>query len=402
MLLLAYFNTNAPTRFQPVADWLLHHHSPLRELLFPADRTILLVVTSQAIEAFPLGLDATTALRRVFAADRRALAGLTPGADGRLTLPWALRSLGTLLLSSVLPRLAAARRLAIVPHGPLHYVPFAGLQTATGMPCFAPAATILLAPSATVLLTHRRHQPPGDFRSLADFGSVNPPPSPLVVGYAPDLRHAEAEAHTVAALLGGRLLLGSQATQDAFLAAAANASLIHLSCHGTFDAQAPLQSGLFLADGVLTAAALLNRPPFLQSELVTLSACESGRSGVLGGDELLGLVRAFLAAGAPAALVSLWAVDELSTRLLMRFFYTALAQGLPIAAALRQAQRDLTGLSAATLREVLAAEGLPPVLIANELARLHQACADLPDHHHLLSHPYYLSLIHISEPTRPY
>ncbi len=383
MLLLIYFNTSIPARFQPVADWLRRHHPALCELLFPADRTVLLLITPQAIEAFPLALDAATALRRAFAADQRALAGLTPGADGRLTQPWVLRSLGMLLLGPVLPRLAAAGQIAIVPHGALHYVPFTALETAAGAPCFASTAAILLAPSATVLLTHgRRHG--GANGASAQDGSA-----PLVVGYAPDLRHAEAEAHTVASLLDGHLLLGSQATQSAFLQTAAHAPLIHLSCHGTFDAQAPLQSGLFLADGLLTAAALLNRPPFLQAELVTLSACESGRSGVLGGDELLGLVRAFLAAGAPAALVSLWAVDELSTRLLMRFFYTAVTQGVSIAAALRQAQLALTELSAAALNDVLVAEGLSAALIAAELERLRQACADLPDQLHLLSHPYY-------------
>lgn len=388
MLLLVYFNTNPPTRFQPVADWLLHHHASLRELLFPPDRTVMLAVTSQTIEAFPLALDAATALRRAFAADRRALAGLTPGADGRLARPWVLRSLGTLLLGSVLSRLAETARLAIVPHGPLHYVPFTALQSATGEPCLAPTTTILFAPSATVLLTHGRHQR-SDFRSPPDFGNLISPPAPLVVGFAPDLRHAEAEAQSVASLLGGRLLLGMQATQDAFMFGAPDASLIHLSCHGTFNAQAPLQSGLFLADGVLTAAALLNRPAFLQAGLVTLSACESGRSGVLSGDELLGLVRAILAAGAPVALVSLWAVDELSTRLLMRFFYTALAQGISAAAALRQAQQALTRLSAPALSAILAAGGLSSEQIANELARLDDACEALLDHQHLLSHPYY-------------
>ncbi len=388
MLLLVYFNTNPPTRFQPVADWLLHRHATLRELLFPPDHTVMLAVTSHTIEAFPLALDAAAALRRAFAADRRALAGLTPGADGRLTQPWVLRSLGTLLLGPVLPRLAETERIAIVPHGPLHYVPFSALQSATGAACFASTATILFAPSATVLLTHGRHQPP-DLPSPRGFGSPIQPPAPRVVGFAPDLRHAEAEAQSVAALLGGRLLLGRQATQDAFLLAAPNASLIHLSCHGTFNAQAPLQSGLFLADGLLTAAALLNQPAFLQADLVTLSACESGRSGVLSGDELLGLVRAFLAAGAPVALVSLWAVDELSTRLLMRFFYTALAQGVAAAAALRQAQQALTNLSASALSEILAAGGFSPAQIAHELARLDDAGEALPDHHYLLSHPYY-------------
>ncbi len=378
MLLLVYYNTNAPARFQPVADWLQRHQPALHDLLFPAERTVLLKVTPQAIEAFSLALDAPSALRRTFAADRRTLAGMIPGADGRLAAPWPMQSLGKLLLGPVQSALTACRQVAIVPHGPLHYVPFAALQTETGATCLGPGCDLLLAPSASVLLapSHRQNH-------------TQPAAAPLVVGHAPDLRHAEAEARTVAALLNGRLLLAAEATQEAFLREAATASLVHLSCHGAFDAQAPLHSGLHLADGVLTAAALLERPPFLQAKLVTLSACESGRSGVLGGDELLGLVRAFLAAGAPAALVSLWAVDELSTRLLMQFFYAALADDVPAATALRQAQQKLAGLTGSTLRAVLAAERLPSALITGEVARLQHAWPALPNRRCLLSHPYY-------------
>lgn len=383
-LLLTYFDTHVPARFQPVADWLARRQPQLHRLLFPAAMTTLLAVAKETIEAHPLALDAVTALRRTFSADGRTLAGLLPGSDGRLTQPWALRSLGILLLAPVQPRLAQARHVVITPHGPLHYVPFSALCQADGASCWRPDCALQLAPSASVLLTPQRRQ---NGRALA-HELANDAPA-LVMGFAPDLRHAEAEAHTVAALLHGHLLLGAQATQEAFLTAAPTAPLIHLSCHGVFDRQRPLQSGLQLADGTLTAATLLNRPPFLRAALATLSACESGRSGVLSGDELLGLVRGVLAAGAGATLVSLWAVDELSTRLLMRFFYERLAAGVRPAAALHQAQALLRGLNEGALQQALAIAGASPTQISEELARLSQACAGLSDGDHLLSHPYY-------------
>jgi CHAT domain-containing protein len=76
----------------------------------------------------------------------------------------------------------------------------------------------------------------------------------------------------------------------------------------------------------------------LDGALVTLSACETGRSAVVGGDELVGLSRGFLFAGASTLVQSLWRVDDASTALLMHSFYSALCAGEAPAAALRGAQ----------------------------------------------------------------
>ena len=73
-------------------------------------------------------------------------------------------------------------------------------------------------------------------------------------------------------------------------------------------------------------------------ELVTLSACETGRSNVAAGDELIGLGRGFLYAGAGALLVSLWQVADTSTLNFMECMYRALQQGASKSAAIRQAQ----------------------------------------------------------------
>ena len=97
-------------------------------------------------------------------------------------------------------------------------------------------------------------------------------------------------------------------------------------------------SALKLHDGWFTASDVMNLP--LRHALITLSACESGRSQILGGDEILGLSRAFLGAGAAALAVSLWLVEDKTTALLMADWYQRLQQH-GMAAALRAAQLAL-------------------------------------------------------------
>jgi CHAT domain-containing protein len=77
----------------------------------------------------------------------------------------------------------------------------------------------------------------------------------------------------------------------------------------------------------------------LQASLVTLSACQTGRSVVGGGDELFGLMRAFLSTGAASLVLSLWAVEDRSTMHFMELFYKNLARGLHKGTAIREVQR---------------------------------------------------------------
>ena len=79
----------------------------------------------------------------------------------------------------------------------------------------------------------------------------------------------------------------------------------------------------------------------LGASLVTLSACQSGVSKITAGDELLGLVRAFLAAGAKSLLVSMWWADDQATAELMEAFYGRLKAGFSRSSALREAQVSL-------------------------------------------------------------
>jgi CHAT domain-containing protein len=141
------------------------------------------------------------------------------------------------------------------------------------------------------------------------------------------------------------VLLGSAATAPALTEHVGDLRLLHLACHGHFSAATPEASGLRLADRWLTVREIAGLR--LRGSLVTLSGCETGRAVVGGGDELLGLVRSFLTAGAAGVVVSLWTVHDESTAELMTAFYNRLALGRTgsrAAVALCDAQRELLRL----------------------------------------------------------
>ncbi len=108
-----------------------------------------------------------------------------------------------------------------------------------------------------------------------------------------------------------------------------------------FRSDSPLFSGLALADGWLTTMDVFNLR--LRASLVTLSACQTGRTVVGGGDELMGLMRTFLSAGASSLLMSLWSVEDRSTARLMTTLYAGLKAGESKRTALQAAQRAFIG-----------------------------------------------------------
>ena len=117
---------------------------------------------------------------------------------------------------------------------------------------------------------------------------------------------------------------------------APSARFLHLASHGYFRRDNPMFSFLKLADSHLNFYSLLDLT--LNAELVTLSACHTGMNKVFPGDELQGLMRGFLHAGARSLVVSLWAVGDRSTADLMREMYSDICAGKSKRAALRRAQ----------------------------------------------------------------
>jgi CHAT domain-containing protein len=116
---------------------------------------------------------------------------------------------------------------------------------------------------------------------------------------------------------------------------------VHLACHGLVDVERPEFSCLALTpgggeDGLLTAHEVLRLP--LHADLAVLSACQTGRGRLVRAEGVLGLTRAFMFAGAPRVLVSLWNVDDAATAFLMQVFYREWRAGRETAEALRLAQ----------------------------------------------------------------
>lgn len=116
-----------------------------------------------------------------------------------------------------------------------------------------------------------------------------------------------------------------------------NSDILHFSCHGYFDAEDPFASGIVLKDEqTLTAREIFSYQ--IKAGLVTLSACETGISENRPGDELIGLTRSLLYAGAQSVVVSLWSASAVAAELTMVEFYSNLIKGDDKARALRKAQ----------------------------------------------------------------
>ncbi len=233
-----------------------------------------------------------------------------------------LRELHRLLIAPVLTQLSGYRHLIVAPHRYLHNLPFAALHD--GEQSLIDRFTISMTPSASVYARCRTR--------------VRKPTRGSVVMAIPDARapQIDDEARRIAELLtDSRLISGQAATLDAFRHNASGLKVLHLATHGIFRRDNPLFSAIQLSDGRLSLIDLQHTD--LNTDLVTLSACHSGSSVAVGGDELLGLVRGFLSAGARNLLVSLWDIDDKTTREFMKEFYSQYVAGVPLAAALRHA-----------------------------------------------------------------
>lgn len=260
---------------------------------------------------------------------RRSIREWFGGASGESilhTAPEEWQSRFGALVQPVLDWASEGDLVWISPYDILHYFPFHAVQIdgryliERNPFCYTPSASVM---------SYCRNKRRGR-RETA-----------LVIGDSlGDLGHAREEAFMVASLFGAKPLLGDRATKAGVEAGLRDApkgiDVLHFACHGYFDASKPLGSGIVLAadrnirlrpedtQTRLTAAEVFGMT--LAADLVTLSACKSGINELQPGDELMGLTRAFLFAGTPSVVVSLWSVDDLSTSLLMRRFYECLLE----------------------------------------------------------------------------
>lgn len=232
-----------------------------------------------------------------------------------------LRELYSLLIAPVRRELKAAH-LVVVPHGFLHYLPFHALADHDRH--LIDDYSISYAPSGSVFALCQQKKPSTSGHSL--------------VMAVPDRRapHIEQEAQFVAKALGNaRLFIGAEATEENLRTHGPQSRYIHIATHGYFRQDNPMFSSIRLGSSWLNLFDLYQLQ--LNAELITLSGCGTGMNVVVGGDELIGLVRGLLYAGAQTLLVSLWEIHDQSTAELMRDFYDAYKAGPNKAAALRSA-----------------------------------------------------------------
>jgi tetratricopeptide (TPR) repeat protein len=230
------------------------------------------------------------------------------------------------LLIAPIQRSLTADHLVIIPHGILHYVPFHALHDHDG--ALIDRCAISYAPSARVHhLCARRPRVSVDRSLVLGVGDTL---APLI---------SREVAQVAAVLPNVDVGLAGDATSSQLRSeAAATARLVHIATHGFFRRERPMMSSIRLSDGDLTVANVYQLR--LSADLVTLSGCGTGLNVVAGGDELVGLTRGFLHAGARAVMVSLWDIHDESAAEFMVAFYRRFAQGGSPAAALAGAMQE--------------------------------------------------------------
>ena len=358
----------------------------LLEYSIGKDRSYAWTITRDQIVSHELPAEAviTEAAQKVY-----TLLSAAPGAETETNLAQASNQLSSLVLQPLGESLNKPR-IIVVADDALNYIPFQMLPdpSANSQPLID-RHEIINAPSASILGELRqetaRRQPPA--KMLAAFGDPVFPSNyalykgsgagELVAGVQPGadrwrtaLRDIKVEGDTVdptnieplfyttrelanlREVAGSETLIitGFEASRETlFKTDLSQYAIVHFATHGVLDPKKPENSGLFLS--------MVNRDAKEQNgfiglqdiyglnarvDLVVLSACRTGLGKEVRGEGLIGLTRGFMHAGASSAVASLWSVDDQATSELMKHFYSNMLQnGMPPAAALREAQNTI-------------------------------------------------------------
>ncbi|MTB50150.1 CHAT domain-containing protein [Lewinella sp. W8] len=232
--------------------------------------------------------------------------------------------------------LQSGERLLVIPDGILAYLPFAALVT-EGEQGDLGAASYLVrnhlvsyAQSATLL--QRQQLAPASSPNVLAF-------APFVAtgrGEAPALPFSEQEITTLERTLGAELLLNDAATREQLLARMTDYGTIHLSSHAYANPEGDSPPRILTAtEPVYLPDVYAHR---LDCGLVTLSACQSNIGPLARGEGVLGLGRAFAAAGARGVVASLWTLNDRAAAAINEDFYAALKRGAGKPDALHEAQ----------------------------------------------------------------
>jgi len=237
--------------------------------------------------------------------------------------------------------------LVVVPHGPLHLIPWAGLvYKAKRLFEYCPVSVV---PNLSCV-----RNLDGEFNASPRVAIFGPPDYEGLPDLVP-LLHAMEETESVqdiyqeASSLIGSALKGKEATSESFWKllghSEAKQGSFHIVCHGMFESFEPMNSGLLLGDSRVDAAEIARRK--VEYEEVVLSACSTGwrpmkvQDVVLSGDDILGLPGAFLEAGAKSVLVSIPEADDEAAKEFMNKYHGSRVSGKTPMEALQETQKSM-------------------------------------------------------------
>jgi len=308
-------------RLNPVKDAKLPKVSQIKKLLLPGQSILSFYRIGDTLHAFVIDNTGITAFPNLarnselisswhflrFQIDR----GQLDPQNSLVSCDSHLHALYKQLFAPLMRKLQNARMITVIPHGWLHALPFHCLRDEQGY--LADRIKFSYAPSVSVYA--HCLQRTADRKNALIIGHSD--------AFAPWIDQEVSEIQKL--FPGAKVFTNDSAHSETLLENSSDAGVIHISSHGRFLPSEPFQSGIKLLDGWFTLPQIYQLR--LNSKLVTLSGCETGTNEVTAGDDLVGLTRGFLYAGASSLLVSLWRVFDASTASFMKHFYSQLTSG---------------------------------------------------------------------------
>ena len=349
---------------------LLEPGQALLEYFVMQQQVYLWVVDKERLNSFSVGLSRAD-LSKKLGALRAAISERKPLKEYQALA----RELYEQLIAPAEP-FVRGKELIIVPHDVLHNLPFHALVGSDGRYLIEKYSIQYISSASLMQFTQAKRRGLG--KKVLAFGN------PAGKDSFPELQFAEREtAELKKSFPETTQLLKSEATKLKVKELAARYDILHFAAHTELKQDDPLSSAVLLAKSNSDNGRLEVRDIFgldLKASLVVLSGCETALGKLSSGDELVGLTRAFIYAGTPSVIASLWKVNDSSTAQLMSSFYRNLKSKTKVES-LRQAQLDL--IRGKVSSPLLAQRGV------GGIAKLGQTSAGRSSNTITTSHPYF-------------
>lgn len=310
---------------------LLDDNTALIEYWLSDQNLVTWVITRNELHTITTDVPASRIQQLVILCRRSIKPGGNDATNNRL------QSLYEILFAPVEQWVNEYENLGIIPHRELHVLPFQALMNRDER-YLVERFNLFYVPSISVYEQCTRKRGSGNDQFLAmALGNI-------ALGDFSGLPGTTKEVQDISVHFpGGTIRLEQETTESYLKENATGFQYLHLATHGLLNPVQPMYSYLLFAPSEADDGQLAVHEVFgldLKAQLVTLSACQTGLGEISRGDEMVGLSRAFLYAGTPAVIVSLWSVADEPTALLMTRFYGYMKEHNP-QKALTLAQRDV-------------------------------------------------------------